>query len=177
MKCPGFKVSAGSEKFVAPLVLVVTRVKFARSSGTLPWLSNGGVPFRPFEDQLPGTCRDYFAVDGWADYDTPEGHWLWVSRDAPLLTFDSPQIWTRRQTRPQHRERLLAMLFNNFWYTNFAGDEHGVMEFQFDLVWREKEESPGQMQRLAESSFIEPVVMINSGGTEDPRVIQHLFQP
>ena len=55
-----------------------------------PLLSNGGVPFTPFEDQLPGTCRDYFAVDGWADYGTSNGHWLWVSRDAPLLSFDSP---------------------------------------------------------------------------------------
>ena len=28
------------------------------------------------------------------------------------------------------------MIYNNFWYTNFLGDEPGVMEFQFDLVWR-----------------------------------------
>ena len=145
--------------------------------GVLPRVSCGGLPFTPYTDQLPGTCRDYFGIDGWADYATPEGHWLWVSRDAPLVTFGGPQAWARRQTAPDNANRVLAMLFNNFWYTNFAGDEHGVMEFQFDLVWREKEESPGQMQRLAESSFIEPVVMINSGGTEDPRVIQHLFQP
>ena len=28
------------------------------------------------------------------------------------------------------------MIYNNFWYTNFLGDEPGVMEFQFDLAWR-----------------------------------------
>ena len=145
--------------------------------GTLPRLSNGGVPFTPFTDQLPGTCRDYFAFDGWADYGTPEGHWLWVSRDAPLVSFDSPQVWTRRQTAPAHPERVLAMLFNNFWYTNFVADEHGVMEFQFDLVWREKLGSPAAAAELADSLVAEPVVLINSGGADDPVVLQRLFAP
>ena len=126
-------------------------------------MSSGGVPFTPFQDQIPGTCRDHFAIDGWADYATPDGHWLWVSRDAPLVSLDSPQIWTRRQTPPAHPERLLAMLFNNFWYTNFVADEHGVMEFQFDLVWREKLDSPAAAAELADALVAEPVVLINSG--------------
>jgi hypothetical protein len=144
---------------------------------TLPWLSNGGVPFRPFDDQLPGTCRDYFAVDGWADYQTAHGHWLWVSRDAPLLTFDSPQIWTRRQTRPAHPERLLAMLFNNFWYTNFVADEHGVMEFQFDLVWRKQLPSAAAAGELADALVSEPVVLIQTAGQDETLVRRRLFTP
>jgi hypothetical protein len=99
-----------------------------------------------------------------------------VSRDAPLVSFDSPQIWTRRQTPPEHPERLLAMLFNNFWYTNFVADEHGVMEFQFDLVWREKLDPPAAAE-LADSLVAEPVVLINSGGKDDPIVMQKLFNP
>ena len=31
---------------------------------------------------------------------------------------------------------MLAMVFDNFWFTNFVADSHGVMEFQFDLAWR-----------------------------------------
>ncbi|MBM3861856.1 MAG: hypothetical protein FJ395_19715 [Verrucomicrobia bacterium] len=141
--------------------------------GTLPRLSNGGVPFTPFNDQIPGTCRDYFALDGWADYATPDGHWLWVSRDAPLVGFDSPEIWTRRQTPPKHPERLLAMIFNNFWFTNWVADEHGVMEFQFDLVWRDKLDAPA----VADSLVTEPVVLINADGKDDPIVMQRLFTP
>jgi hypothetical protein len=38
------------------------------------------MPFVPLTDELPGTCRDYFAIDGSAFYETTEGHWLWVSR-------------------------------------------------------------------------------------------------
>ncbi|HWI57488.1 MAG TPA: hypothetical protein VNZ22_09690, partial [Bacillota bacterium] len=44
----------------------------------LPRMSSGGAPFTPFADQLPGTCRDYYAFDGWAEYATPNGNWLWV---------------------------------------------------------------------------------------------------
>jgi hypothetical protein len=71
---------------------------------------------------------------------------------------------------------LLAMLFNNFWYTNFVADEHGVMEFQFDLVWREKLDTPAAAE-LADTLVAEPVVLINSDGKEDPIVMQRLFNP
>jgi hypothetical protein len=135
------------------------------------------MPFTPFTDQLPGSCRDYVAIDGWADFATPAGHWLWTSRDAPLVTLGSPQVWTRRQTAPSNPNRLLAMLFNNFWYTNFAADEHGTMEFQFDLLWKEKFSGPKERQQLADTLMSEPVLRINSGGTDDPATVHHLFGP
>jgi hypothetical protein len=142
---------------------------------TLPQLSNGGVPFTPFSDQLSGTCRDYFAVDGWADYTTPDGHWLWVSRDVPLLAFGANPTLARQTAPPDDVYRLRAMLLNNFWYTNFLADEPVVMEFQFDLVWRENPNQPPDA--LAEALVTEPVVLINPSLTEDPRVLRDLFQP
>jgi hypothetical protein len=145
--------------------------------GVLPRLSCGGLPFRPFLEQLPGSCRDYFAIDGWAHYATVEGDWLWVSRDAPLMTLGGPQVWTRRQDPPPEAHRLLAMLFNNFWYTNFAADEHGVMEFQFDLVWRERSDTTLPAQELADSLTAEAVTLLNSGGADSPILLQRLFAP
>jgi len=145
--------------------------------GTLPRLSAGGMPFTPFTEQIPGTCRDHIAIDGWADYATPDGHWLWVSRDAPLVSFDEPQIWTRRQMPPARPERLLSMLFNNFWYTNFVADQHGVMEFQFDLAWRDPRDSAANEADLAETLAADPVVLINSAGSDHPIVMQRLFAP
>jgi hypothetical protein len=141
----------------------------------LPQLSSGGRPFTPFADQLAGTCRDYFAFDGWADYVTPEGRWLWVSRDAPLMTFgDSPTL-ARLQSTPQNSHRLLSMIFNNFWYTNFVADEHGIMEFQFDLIWRGDNE--GSSHDLAEALVTEPVMLINPAMPEDARVVENLYKP
>jgi alpha-mannosidase len=142
---------------------------------TLPRLSSGGQPFTPFTDQLPGSCRDYFAIDGWADYSMSDGRWLWISRDAPLLTFDGPQPLARRDRPPRRSGRLLAMIYNNFWYTNFLGDEPGVMEFQFDLVWRG--DNSGDAAALAEALMSEPVVVINPALPEQPSFLKHLYQP
>lgn len=145
--------------------------------GTLPQLSGGGMPFTPYTDQLPGSCRDYFAIDGWAHYTTPDGHWLWASRDAPLMTLGGPHVWMRRNDAPEDAHRVLAMLFNNAWHTNFAGDEHGTMEFQFDLVWRDELNDGAQVQALADSLVADPVILINGLGTDDAFIQTRLFQP
>ncbi|MBI5386055.1 MAG: hypothetical protein HZA90_15375 [Verrucomicrobia bacterium] len=145
--------------------------------GTLPTLTCGGMPFTPYRDQIPGSCRDYFAIDGWAHYATPNGHWLWVSRDAPLMTLGAPQVWQRLTTAPADTHRVLAMLFNNFWYTNFAADEHGVMEFQFDLVWREKLADAREAAALAETLTAGPVVLLNDSTKDHPIVLERLFRP
>jgi hypothetical protein len=145
------------------------------TGNTLPVVSSGGQPYTPFTDQLQGTCRDYFAIDGWANYTTPEGHWLWVSRDAPLVTFGRSPTLALRQSPPDDPSRLLAMIFNNFWYTNFVADEHGIMEYQFDLIWRR--DTGDRVPDYAGALASEPVVLINPSAKEDPRVLKRLFQP
>ncbi|HRT58201.1 MAG TPA: hypothetical protein P5038_16365 [Candidatus Paceibacterota bacterium] len=145
--------------------------------GTLPRLSSGGMAFTPFTDQLPGTCRDYFAIDGWAHYATPEGHWLWVSRDAPLITLDGPHPKSHLDAPPPRTGRVVAIVFDNFWYTNFQGDSPGVMEFQFDLVWGKRIEGDAEAAQWADSLMSEPVMVINPSLPEDPLYLQHLYRP
>jgi hypothetical protein len=142
----------------------------------LPRISSGGVPFTPFADQLGEACKDYFAVDGWAAYTTPgSGSWLWVSRDVPLITFGRDSALARRETAPEDVHRLRAILLDNFWYTNFLADEPGIMEFQFDLLW--KPSAVASAPRLLEALPIEPVVLINPNLPEDPRVVKRLYEP
>jgi hypothetical protein len=146
--------------------------------GALPRLSNGGMPFVPYRDQLPGTCRDYFAIDGWADYATSAGHWLWVSRDAPLVTFGEHNVLAHRTDGvPSNSHRIFAMLLNNLWYTNFVGDSHGVMEFQFDLVWRRNLPDSAAVKDLAETLCSEPQVVINPALKESPIYMERLYRP
>ena len=143
--------------------------------GTLPRLSSGGTGFTPFTGQLAGTCRDYFAIDGWAHYSTPAGHWLWVTRDAPLITLDGPHPKSRLTQPPARTGRVLAILYDNSWYTNFQADSPGVMEFQFDLVWRKDLDVPPDS--LADALTTDPVVLINPVAKEDPRVMKRLHEP
>ena len=140
-------------------------------------MSSGGQPFVPFTDQLSGTCRDYFGIDGWAHYAAPEGHWLWVSRDAPLVSLDGPHPLARLTAPPPRTGRLLAMVYNNFWYTNFVADSPGVMEFQFDLVWRDRIADDAEAEAVAETLVTDPVMVINPAQPEHPLFLEHLYRP
>ena len=145
--------------------------------GSLPRFSSGGLGFTPFTDQLSGACRDYFAIDGWAHYATPDGHWLWVTRDAPLVTLDGPHPKSHLTSPPSRTGRVLAILFDNFWYTNFQGDSPGVMEFQFDLAWHKELAGDQEAESLADALVSEPVVVINPSLPEHPVFMQRLFKP
>ena len=146
------------------------------SNESLPTVSNGGLPFVPFKDQLPGTCREYFSVDGWAQYQSPAGRWLWVTRDAPLITFGDHQVLARPEV-PEHPGRILTMVFNSVWFTNFVADSHGVMEFQFDFAWQRPDAPPANPAGLADTLVSEPQVVINPDLPESPVFMERLHRP
>lgn len=145
--------------------------------GTLPRFSSGGMGFTPFTDQLPGTCRDYYAIDGWARYATEAGEWLWTARDTPLVTLDGPHPKSRLTEPPARTGRLMAIAYDNFWYTNFQGDSPGVMEYQFDLVWHPQPGDDSASRALAETLLSEPVMVLNPLPEENPIVLKRLFTP
>ncbi len=145
--------------------------------GRLPDTSNGGLPFVPYDDQLPGTCRDYFSIDSWVRYQTPAGRWLWITRDAPLITFGSHQVLARRADAPEQPNRILAMVFNNVWFTNFVADSHGALEFQFDIAWQPPDDPIANAQDLADTLLSKPQVVINPNLREHPIFVQRLHRP
>ena len=132
-------------------------------------------PFTRCTDQVPGRCRDYFAIDGWAHYAAPLGHWLWASRDAALVALRPSAGLGPADDQPQDAGRLLAMLFDNFWYTNFDGNSHGAMEFQCDLVWRETLR-PEERAAVVDSLLVEPVVVVEPAMAEDAASAKRLLR-
>jgi hypothetical protein len=141
--------------------------------GAMPVFSGGGIPFTPYVDQLEGSCRDYYAIDGWAHYATSGGDWIWVTRDAALVSVGGPHTVERATTAPADTHRLLAIIFDNFWHTNFVADSHGEMDFSFELAWRPKMPAPGQ---VGEALASDPVVLLNSATRESPELLNNLFR-
>ncbi len=140
----------------------------------LPVLSCGGVPFTPYRDQLKGSCHDYYGIDGWAHYKSSDGHWLWVTRDAPLVCVGGPHMLERHEEEPAEPHRMAAMLFDNCWHTNFVADSHGAMEFQFELAWKQAIDRP---RDLAEALASDPIVFTNPAEREHPALMETLFKP
>ncbi len=104
----------------------------------MPFLSNGGSIFQLGGKQIPGTCKDYYAIDGWAAYETKKGHYLWNGSDSALVTFGQPNDGLRLEEVPHSSEKLLAIVYNNMWWTNFPRDSYGDMEFNFAVEWRQR---------------------------------------
>ena len=123
---------------------------------------------------MRGSCRDYFAIDGWAHYRSTDGDWLWVTRDAPLVALGGPHVVERHQQEPGAPHRILAMVFDNCWHTNFVADSHGTMEFQFDLAWRPGLERPADLAEALAGDF---VVAANGTVHEEPALLEHLYRP
>ena len=143
----------------------------------LPEASNGGLPFVPYDDQLPGTCRDYFSIDSWVRYQTPAGAWLWTTRDAPLVTFGDHQVLAHRTDPPENPNRILAMVFNNVWFTNFVADSHGAMEFQSDIAWQLSNKPKVDTATCADTMLSEPQVIINPDLRAAPVFMERLHRP
>ena len=107
-------------------------------------------------------------------YGAAEGNWLWVTRDAPLVALGDPHVVELHQSEPDGRHRILAMIFDNCWHTNFVADSHGRMEFQFDLVWRASLDQPSP---LAEALAGDPVAVWNPATHEEAPLIEKIFRP
>jgi hypothetical protein len=125
-------------------------------------------------DQLRGSCRDYFGIDGWAHYRGQSGEWLWVTRDAPLVAVGGPHVVERHQKEPAERHRLYVRVFDNCWHTNFVADENGTMEFQFELAWSPKFERPAD---AAEALASDPIVAVNNAMRLPASLIDNLYRP
>lgn len=122
-----------------------------------PWLSNAGVPFRPELDQIPGSCMDFYAIDGTVRY--PNG-WLLHCIDNALVTFGSTSVMARKCTTQGPITDVYVRLLDNTWNTNFAANPCGLMQFRFDAAAEVLEEAA---KAVVCSMETEPVIVVKTG--------------
>ena len=123
----------------------------------MPEASLTGQPFRPFADALPGTCRDFFAIDGYLRYG--EGaHWSWFARDSALVCVGPPRPCARSEAPPDDPREFWAQVLDNTWDTNFDPAPHGRMLFRFDVAT----DAPAAPLAFFEHLAAEPVVLVRA---------------
>lgn len=139
-----------------------------------PVVSNGDIPFIPYKDQIPGTCTDHFAIDGWVHYPSSGGSWIWSSRDMPNISFGSQQYATKSIAPPANMNNIVSMIYNNLWHVNYQDNYPGEMEFQYDLVWKNKITDNTQITKMVQTYNLPPAVMINPSTRENPIIFKHM---
>lgn len=98
-------------------------------------VSQAGLAFRPGAEQIPNSCKDYFAIDGEVTCARGAARAVLACHDNALVAFGGMHDGLMLPELGRDLDDVYAILFNNIWYTNFMGDEAGVMEYSFDL-WR-----------------------------------------
>ena len=96
---------------------------------------------RPGTDQIPGSCRNWLEVGGWADVSNKDLGITWVTLDAPLIEVGgitarmlgsqtNPAIW-RKQIEPT--QRFYSWALNNHWETNYRAYQQGKITFRYAI--------------------------------------------
>ncbi len=120
-------------------------VHFAFSPSVPDGVMRMDVPWavvRPDEDQLPGSCKNYFTVGRWVDVSNSEVGLTWATVDAPLveigaITVDvprpigTPTSWIR-QLEPT--QTFYSYVMNNYWETNYKASQEGPTHFRYALA-------------------------------------------
>jgi len=95
-------------------------------------IQNGWV--RPNEDQLPGACREWFAVQNLVHLQDGDFSVAWSSRDAPLVSFmdiNRGKWLTELEITSGH---LFSYVMNNYWYVNYKATQGGEFVFRYSIT-------------------------------------------
>lgn len=122
-----------------------------------PLLYMAGREYRPGDGQLPGCCRDYFTTDQAVRYSTGDGEYLWVSEDAPLLSFGAPMHCRRTNSGPENANKILSIIYDNTWDTGFSACSDGIFRYAYEISHRKGED------RLSVPCAPIPIVKLRDG--------------
>ena len=93
---------------------------------------------RPEADQIPGACKNWFAVQRWVDISNEKHGVTWLTPDAPLVEVGgitanligsmSLRDWI---TNLPPSQTVYSWAMNNHWHTNYRADQEGPTVFRY----------------------------------------------
>jgi alpha-mannosidase len=110
--------------------------------------------FEAEAQQLPGTCRDYYAVQDYAALANDDAWAAVCPVEAPLMQLGALTFGRWADHLRLDRACLYSWLTNNFWYTNFPGYQLGELTFRFAIVTGSGALDHTHVQHLAEATRV-----------------------
>jgi hypothetical protein len=119
----------------------------------------GGIPVRPHLDQIPGSCRDYFTVQGWVDFNNGQHGVTIATPENPMVQLGDFHFAHDQQDVTLERAMFLGWVTNNYWETNFPGAQPGVVVARYTILPYAGDFDEERAHRLAaEAEHARPVV-------------------
>ena len=124
---------------------------------------------RPEEDQLPGSCKNWFTIQQFVDVSNERLGITMVTPDTPLIevggitanligSLSDTRFW-RNKVEPSQTIYVWAM--NNHWHTNYRAEQEGKTVFRFYLVPRDGGFDPIGTTQLAQT-YCQPLIAVPS---------------
>ncbi len=95
---------------------------------------------RPEADQLPGSCKDYYCAQRWADVSNQDFGVTLTVAEAPLVEMGdlhselpAPRNVDWKTFTPSS-SHLASYVMNNYWYTNYKADQEGVSAYHYSIL-------------------------------------------
>lgn len=96
-------------------------------------LNIAGQPVVPGQDQLPGVCRDYFTVQGWADFNNGDCGMTVALPENPMVQLGDFHFGQAQSEFVLERPLFLGWITNNYWETNFQPVQPGLVTARYRL--------------------------------------------
>ncbi len=133
----------------------------------VPW----GV-VRPEEDQIPGACKNWFAVQRYVDISAKDYGVTWLTPDAPLVevggitanligALPKPRVW---KSRIEPSTTVFSWAMNNHWHTNYRAEQEGPTVFRYFIIPHDQGDSDRAARVALE--LAQPLLVLPARGDE-----------
>ncbi|HTQ09233.1 MAG TPA: polysaccharide lyase family protein, partial [Fimbriimonadaceae bacterium] len=138
---------------------------------------------RPDLDQIPGSNKNWFTSQYFADVSNSRYGVTWASLDAPLMEvggitarmldggFKSNQ-WIQHLGETQ---TIYSWALNNHWYTNYCADQSGPLTFRFSIR-AHRAYDPAEAYRFG-AGLAQPLLVGQSPDTQYPNTLLKVSDP
>ncbi len=136
-------------------------------------LDMGGAAVRADEDQIAGSCRDWYPAQKWVSVSDGERTVVVAPLDSPLVQLGGVTIQRWASHLEPDGPNVMAWPLNNHWDVNFLADQHGAMEERYRLTTHAGPHDEVGAARWGAEQFAVPIVMRDRlrSGPEEARLL------
>ncbi len=93
-----------------------------------------GIPCEPDVEQLPGSVKSWYPVQGWVGVDGADHSVVLVPLDAPLVHLGGVNTGRVVEHLDQGTPVIMSWALNNHWFVNFKAQQDGRLRLRYSLT-------------------------------------------
>ncbi len=121
-------------------------------------LDLNGLPLQPEREQLPGSCRDWYGIQRWAEAGDAGASVTLVPLDSPLLQLGGITTGRWAEELDARRASLVSWALHNHWDTNFKASQGQAILQRYHLTSRASYD-PAANTRFALDACLPPLLL------------------